>query len=229
LNSSLSFKSLVSGCKFRAAPIGQRRPSEIVKAKTENQKLETLLALVFAGALLLVPGCRQQMADQPRYDPLEPSNFFTDGQSARPPVEHTVARGQVRDDEHLYEGTTGGAPASDFPFPVTAEVLQRGRERYNIYCSPCHSRAGYGDGMVARRGFGPPASLHTDILRKQPPGHFFRVITQGFGAMPSYSQQIAAQDRWAIVAYVRALQLSQFASISDLPAEAREKLSGESR
>jgi mono/diheme cytochrome c family protein len=174
-------------------------------------------------------GCRQQMAEQPRYDPLEASAFFPDGQSARPLVEGTVARGTLCDDEHLYTGISGGAPAAAFPFPITLEVLQRGRERYDIYCSPCHSRTGHGDGMIARRGFGPPASLHTDVLRKQPPGHFFRVITQGFGAMPPYSQQIAPADRWAIIAYLRALQLSQNASVNDVPSQSRDKLEGELR
>jgi len=185
---------------------------------------------LFISSLLFVigiVGCRQKMADQPRYDPLEASEFFPDGQSARPVIDATVPRGALRADEHLYAGMSGGAPATTFPFPITLEILQRGRERYDVFCSPCHSRAGYGDGMVARRGFGPPASLHTDILRKQPPGHFFRVITQGFGAMPSYSQQIAPEDRWAIIAYIRALQLSQNASASDVPSEARAQLNGE--
>src|SRR5918999_5988193 len=182
---------------------------------------DTIKKLVISSLLFVigVAGCRQKMADQPRYDPLEASDFFADGQSARPVIDATVPRGALRGDEHLYAGTSGSAPATTFPFPITLEVLQRGRERYDIFCSPCHSRAGYGDGMVARRGFGPPASLHTDILRKQPPGHFFRVITQGFGAMPSYRQQIRAEDRWAIIAYIRALQLSQNTNVNDLPPQ----------
>ena len=190
---------------------------------------ELLILILLFATTAGVAGCRQQMADQPRYDPLEPSNFFDDGLSARPLVENTVPRGALREDELLYTGMLGGAPATSFPFPVTLDVLQRGRERYDIFCSPCHSRTGYGDGMVARRGFGPPASLHTDILRKQPPGHFFRVITQGFAAMPSYAQQIPPEDRWAIVAYVRALQMSQHASVNDVPPDARAKLAGEQR
>ncbi len=168
------------------------------------------------------------MAEQPRYDPLEASEFFADGQAARPLVEGTVARGALRDDQHLYTGVTGTAPATTFPFPITLEVLERGRERFDIFCSPCHGRTGYGDGMVARRGFNPPASLHSEILQKQPPGHFFRVITQGFGAMPNYSGQINAADRWAIIAYIRALQLSQNAGDDDLPAQARQQLARES-
>lgn len=196
------------------------------------RKQPQITGLFFCCLLLLavaMSACQQKMAEQPRYDPFEPSEFFADGQSARPLSDRTVARGELKDDEHLYAGRSGNTPAAIFPFPITSEVLQRGRERYDIYCSPCHSRTGYGDGMVARRGFGPPASLHTDVLRKQPAGHFFRVITQGFGAMPSYSQQIKAEDRWAIIAYIRALQLSQNASLEDVPPEARETLSGEQR
>ena len=196
----------------------------------QQDAISKLVAFILLFAMAAsMSACRQQMADQPRYDPLEPSNFFENGQSARPLVENTVPRGALRDDELLYTGMSGGAPATSFPFPITLEVLQRGRERYDIFCSPCHSRTGYGDGMVARRGFGPPASLHTDILRKQPPGHFFRVISQGFAAMPSYAQQIPPEDRWAIVAYVRALQLSQHATLKDVPPAARAKLAGEER
>ena len=173
--------------------------------------------------------CRQQMAEQPRYDPLESSNFFADGQSARPMVENTVARGALNDDEHFYDGTSGGAPATTFPFPVTAEVLQRGRERYDVFCSPCHSRTGYGDGMIVRRGFTRPASFHMDRLRQARPGYLFAVITNGFAAMPAYRQQIGPEDRWAIVGYVRALQASQHATLNDVPAAAREKLMAEPR
>lgn len=173
--------------------------------------------------------CRQQMADQPRYDPLEPSEFFADRQSARPLVENTVARGMLKDDEHLYEGMSGGKPAAAFPFPITAEIMQRGRERYDIFCSPCHSRTGNGDGMIVRRGFTRPASFHIDRLREAPPGYLFNVITNGFAAMPSYRVQITPEDRWAIVAYLRALQASQNAGVNDLPAEARERLMTEKR
>jgi hypothetical protein len=225
LNSKESFKFLVSGFKFRIQCSTRKLRTHVPKLEIKNQKLATFVVLLLAGPILSTAGCRQKMAEQPRYDPLESSNFFPDGQSARPPIENTVARGELHEDALLYAGISGGGPATEFPFLVTLQVLERGRERYNIYCSPCHSRIGDGEGMIARRGFGPPASLHTDILRKQPPGHFFRVITQGFGAMPSYSQQIVPEDRWAIIAYVRALQLSQHASINDVPSEARDKLS----
>jgi mono/diheme cytochrome c family protein len=175
----------------------------------------------------LVVACRQQMAEQPRYDPLEPSNFFADGQSARPLVENAIARGTLREDEHLYDGMTKGEPATTFPFPITVDVLQRGRERYDIFCSPCHSRTGNGEGMIVRRGFSRPASLHQERLRETSPGYLFAVIANGFGAMPPYSQQISAEDRWAIVGYLRALQASQNMRLSDLPADDREKLMAE--
>jgi mono/diheme cytochrome c family protein len=164
------------------------------------------------------------MAEQPRYDPLEASEFFADGQSARPPVENTIARGELREDEHLYAGTSNGAPAATFPFPITLEILHRGRERFNIYCSPCHSRVGDGNGMIPSRGFTRPPSFHIQRLREAPPGYFFHVITQGLGAMPSYRQQIPPDDRWAIIAYVRALQLSRNATIKDVPPQLREQL-----
>lgn len=189
----------------------------------------SLLPVVCGLLLVFLAACRQQMAEQPRYDPLEPSNFFADGQSARPLVENTIARGTLREDEHLYDGISGGAPATTFPFPITAEIMQRGRERYDVFCSPCHSRTGYGDGMIVRRGFTRPASFHIDRLREAPPGYLFSVITNGFAAMPAYRQQIGAEDRWAIVAYMRALQASQNGSAKDLPAEVREKLMAEQR
>ena len=166
------------------------------------------------------------MANQPRYDPLEASTFFKDGQSARSLPPGTVARGEFRLDAHFYQGMAGGVPAKTFPFAVTLEVLQRGRERYNIYCAPCHSRTGDGDGMIVRRGFTRPPSLHSQHMREHPPGHFFRVISDGFGRMPDYRQQISPHDRWAIVAYIRALQLSRNASLIDVPPDKRAELDG---
>jgi hypothetical protein len=174
--------------------------------------------------ILLLAGCQQEMADQPRYDPLAKSDFFGDGRSARPAVEGTVARGMLNADEQFYTGKVGGKPANAIPFAVTWEVLARGRERYDIFCSPCHDRVGTGQGMIVRRGFRAPPSLHIDRLRQAAPGHFFDVATQGFGAMPDYAEQIPPGDRWAIVAYVRALQLSQRASLAELPEEERRKL-----
>jgi mono/diheme cytochrome c family protein len=176
--------------------------------------------------LLLFAACRQEMADQPRYDPLEASKFFPDGQSARPLVEGTVARGQLRDDEQFFNGGTDTTVATEFPWPVTIEVLHRGQERYNIYCTPCHDQLGSGNGMIVRRGYSRPPSLHSELLNKQPVGHLFRVITKGVGAMPSYGVQITAQDRWAIIAYIKALQLSQNAKLDDVPEPKRDQLLG---
>jgi mono/diheme cytochrome c family protein len=165
------------------------------------------------------------MAEQPRYDPLEPSTFFADGQSARPPVAGTVAREEpLQNDTPLYTGKVGEKFADAFPFPATLAVLKRGQERFDIFCSPCHSRLGDGDGMIVRRGYTRPPSFHGDRLREAPAGYFFTVITNGFGAMPSYAAQIPPQDRWAIIAYIRALQLSQHATLAEVPPEEQRKL-----
>ena len=188
-------------------------------------------ACVGFAALLLaavtLSGCRQDMQDQPRFIPLRPSGFFDDGRSERPLIEGTVARGHLNDDLALYTGKgADGKPLDTFPFPVTKDVVARGQERFNVYCSPCHDRTGYGDGMVVRRGFRHPPSYHTDQIRDLANGFIFDVITNGFGAMPDYAAQIPVRDRWAIVSYIRALQLSQNATLNDLPAEDRGKLGG---
>ena len=177
--------------------------------------------------LASILGCQQKMADQPRYEPLEHSTFFNDERASRPLIEGTVARGHLRADDHLYAGKVNGKLVDTFPFPVTRAVLARGQERFNIYCSPCHDRTGYGQGMVVRRGYRAPPSYHIDRLRQAPVGHFFEVMTNGFGVMPSYAQQVRVQDRWAIAAYIRALQLSQHAALADVPQEQRQKLGGE--
>jgi mono/diheme cytochrome c family protein len=163
---------------------------------------------------------------QPRYDPYEPSAFFADGRSERPPVPGTVARGQMTagPDQVLYSGKINGADANGFPFPVTREVLNRGRERYNIFCTPCHGMGGDANGIIVQRGFQPPPSFHIDRLRAAPPGHFFDVITNGLGAMYPYGYRIEPRDRWAIAAYIRALQLSRNATIGDVPDEERQRL-----
>jgi mono/diheme cytochrome c family protein len=174
--------------------------------------------------VLAASGCRQDMHDQPKYVPLRESAFFGDARSARPVVPGTVARGQLHDDALLYTGKANGADATVFPFRVDAPVLARGRERFDIYCAPCHGRTGQGDGMIVRRGYRRPPSFHQDRLRDVAVGHYFDVITNGFGAMPDYAAQIAAADRWAIVAYVRALQLSEHATLADVPAAERGKI-----
>lgn len=167
-------------------------------------------------ALLVLVGCRQDMHDQPRFKPLAMSDFYPDLRSARPPVEGTVARGQLHEDAYFYTGKMGANPGDYLPFPATADVLARGQERFNIYCSPCHSRIGDGNGMIVQRGYRTPPSYHTERLRKAPLGYFFDVITNGFGAMPDYASQIPPRDRWCIVAYIRALQLSQNATMADV-------------
>lgn len=178
----------------------------------------TLEALALASLL----ACDDVTRRQPRVDPLEASDFFRDGASAREPVPGTVARGRLRTDAHFYEGRAGKDLAATFPFPVDRAALERGRERYGIFCVPCHGPAGYGNGRVVQRGFRPPPSFHAERLRSAPVGHLYDVIANGFGAMPSYRAQIPARDRWAVVAYLRALQRSQNARRADLPeAEAR--------
>ncbi len=176
----------------------------------------------WAAGLLLLAGCRGEMYDQPREDTYDTSAFFENGQSARPLVAGTVARGELRADRHRYAGKTKDLkPVDTFPFPVDRPVLARGRERYMIFCSPCHGAVGDGRGMIVQRGFSPPPSFHTDRLRKEPVGHYFHVITNGFGAMYPYASRIPPDDRWAIIAYVRALQLSRNARLDDLPPDAR--------
>ena len=182
------------------------------------------LAVVLAGA-----GCRQDMHDQPKFVPLRASEFFADQRSERPIVEGTVARGRLQEDELLATGKVNGQLSDTFPFPITAGVLSRGRERFDVFCAPCHDRTGSGEGMIVRRGFKRPPSYHIDRLRDMPAGYFFDVITNGFGAMSDYRSQIPERDRWAIVAYVRALQLSQHATIEDVPPSERPKLEGGSR
>lgn len=153
--------------------------------------------------------CRQDMHDQPKYEPLEAAAMFNDGLSARPLVEGTVARGQLHEDEHFYTGKVGGVPVETFPYPVTREVLDRGQQRYDVFCSPCHDRTGGGRGMVVRRGYRQPPSFGDPRLRSVPPGYLFDVMTNGFGVMPDYRAQIPPADRWAIAAYIRVLQQAQ--------------------
>ena len=182
------------------------------------------LSVCIAFGFCALAGCKQKMADQPRYEPLARSTFFQDDRAARPLVEGTVARGQLRSDEHLYLGKEGGKTVDRFPFPVSLAVLTRGQQRFNIYCSPCHDRVGTGQGMIVRRGYRAPPSFHIDRLRQAPAGYFFDVMSNGFGVMPDYAQQIQPEDRWAIVAYIRALQLSQHATLADVPDDQRQQL-----
>lgn len=183
-----------------------------------------LAMLAMLLATLSLAGCRQQMADQPVGKPLQASDFFDDGMVSRPLPAGTVARGTVQNDDRLLSGRIDGEFVDGLPFAVTREILERGQERFNIFCSPCHDRVGTGQGMIVRRGFRRAHSFHQSRLRQQADGYFFHVITHGFGAMPSYAHQITPHDRWAIVAYIRALQLSRHAQVAELPAPDREKL-----
>jgi len=168
-------------------------------------------------ALALLAGCRQDMHNQPKFIPQRGTTFFADGRSARPQVEHTVARGQLHEDEYFYTGLVNGKEQDALPFPATLTVLERGQERYNIYCTPCHSRVGNGDGMIVQRGYKPAGNYHDARHLAQPLSHYFYVMTNGYGAMPDYSAQLTPADRWAVAAYIRALQLSQNAKESDVP------------
>jgi hypothetical protein len=182
-----------------------------------------LRPLLLAGCLVMT-ACREDMHNQPRYKPLAGTDFFGDGRSARPVVEGTVARGQLRIDKARYTGKENAMDVTEFPFPITRSDLSRGQERFNIYCSPCHSRLGDGNGMVVRRGFRQAASYHTEKLIKAPVGHFFDVMTNGFGAMPSYASRVEPDDRWRIAAYIRVLQLSENATVEDVPQAQRPAL-----
>ena len=179
-------------------------------------------ALAVTGVALT--GCRQDMHDQPKYKPQRPSEFFTDGRSGRPPVENAVARGTLYEDPAFYTGKIDGKDVEEFPVTVDKALLERGHQRFDIYCSVCHGKIGNGLGMIVRRGFKMPPSYHIERLRTAPVGHFYDVITNGYGTMWNYSAQISPRDRWAIIAYVRALQYSQNANINDLPAEMKTKL-----
>ena len=179
------------------------------------QKLKHITAVTVLGASGVLAGCRQDMHDQPKFYPQRGTDFYADQRSVRPQVENTVARGQVQDD-YFMTGMTNGAEGNTFPFPVTIDVLHRGQERYNIYCTPCHSRVGNGGGEIVQRGYRPAGNFHTDRLRSAPLGHFYAVIANGYGAMPDYSAQLTPADRWAVVAYIKALQLSQNAGAADV-------------
>jgi mono/diheme cytochrome c family protein len=187
-----------------------------------------------AAALCLLAGCRSEMYEQPRYEPLEGSSFFEDGKSSRPLVVGTVPREDARgappkgaSEDMFYSGWDKGRLAETVPFAVDRAVLERGQERYRIYCIPCHGESGDGRGVIVRRGFNPPPPFYSEELRRQPIGHFFDVMTRGYGTMYSYATRVPPRDRWAIAAYIRALQLSQHAEVAGLPEEDRSKLPAE--
>lgn len=187
--------------------------------------MRRVAVVLVAGALPLLAGCRQDMHNQPKYEPLEASELFADGAASRTPVEGTVERGGLRADTRLYRGMEAdGSFVERIPVPVDEDLVARGRERYNIYCSPCHGRTGDGRGMIVQRGFKSPSSFHIARLLQVQDGYFYDVITNGYGQMSSYASQVKPADRWAIVAYVRALQLSRQTPADLLSADERQRL-----
>jgi mono/diheme cytochrome c family protein len=199
-------------------------------AAKRHKRLKSVGKIVLLCGLFLLTSCTQQMARQPRYDPLEASDFFPNGSSARPLPAATIPHDFVSNHDWRDTGLIDGKPADRFPFAVDSALIVRGQQRYNIYCSPCHDYLGTGNGMAARRGFQRmPASFQSEELRQAPVGHFVDVMTNGFGAMPSHANQIPVRDRWAITAYIRALQLSQSATINDVPMAERQRLESEAR
>ena len=198
------------------------------KLKSEMTIASRRPTALLGAALLLIgtAGCelRQAMYDQEKYEPLEASAFFADGMSFRSQVDGTVARGQLMLDEHFYQGKIQGQLAATLPMVVDRQLLERGRERFNIFCSPCHDKTGSGNGMIVQRGLKQPPSYHQERLREVPVGHFFDVMTNGFGVMYSYASRIPVADRWAIAAYIKVLQLSQNLEFDQLPAEDQRQL-----
>jgi mono/diheme cytochrome c family protein len=182
----------------------------------------TLIAL----ALLALTACRPDMMNQPKAKPLSESDFFTNGTNARQPPAHTVPWGDTREDTAFYTGQTNGIYVTQLPVKLTRDLLSRGRERFDAVCAECHDRTGSGNGMVVQRGFPRPPSFHVDRLRNAPIGHFFDVITNGYGVMYSNATRVEPEDRWAIAAYMRALQLSHDAKLSDVDPAERAKLEG---
>lgn len=181
-----------------------------------NKTVRSLAFATAALASLFVAGCRQDMHDEPKFFPQRGTTFYADGRSVRPQVADTVARNQLHENTYFYTGLVDGKEGNTMPFPITMKVLERGQERFNVYCTPCHSRVGNGEGMIVQRGYAHAGDFHTARLETAPLGHFFYVISNGYGAMPDYSAQVAPVDRWAIVAYIKALQLSQKATQADV-------------
>lgn len=189
-----------------------------------NFRVRVLWSVAGFSACLIASGCRQDMQDQPKYKTLGYNHFFEDGRDSRPIPPNTVARGTLNEDAAFYQGKEDGKDIDYFPIVITQAVIERGQNRFNIYCSPCHGRLGNGLGMIVRRGMKQPPSYHIDRLRTAPVGHFFDVVTNGYGVMLNYSAQIQPADRWAIVSYIRALQYSENAKVTDLPPDVKAKL-----
>ena len=201
-----------------------RSRAQLSRPRSARRAVSPFVALLVCAAIPFLAGCRQDMHDQPRLKPYAKSTFFADHRAMRPLVPYTVARGRLFEDTHLHQGKVDGKDAETFPMTITKEILTRGRERFAIYCINCHGMLGDGDSMIVSRGLKRPPSYHIDRLRQAPPGYVFGVITNGFGVMYDLADRIKPEDRWAIVAYVRALQQSQNATIEDVPPAERDRL-----
>jgi len=216
----------LSEIRDQGAAIATPCPIFATSFRLKGGKPQKIVAAFGISAVMFIAGCRQDMHDQPKIIPQRGSNLFADHRGARPQVVNTIARGQLREDSYFYTGVTQGANGyreehDQLPFPVTMEVLKRGQERFNIYCSPCHSRVGNGLGEIVQRGYKPAANLHDQVRLSQPLSHYFYVMTNGYGAMPDYAAQLTPEDRWSVAAYIRALQLSQGAKEGDVPSGAQ--------
>ncbi len=212
------------GAGVSPAPGSPDLPKKKAGRMPAPHRARALVIALFALAFLSACRAPQKMADNPAYEPYEASRFFDDGMSARQPVPGTVARGTLREDTLLYTGKVGGQLANAFPFEITRADVVRGKERFEIYCTPCHGATGAGDGMIVQRGYRRPPSYHSDRLRQVPVGHFVDVMTNGFGVMPAYANQVPVRDRWRIAAYIKALQLSQNVPVAEVPPADRVKI-----
>jgi len=223
-----------TGWRFVIPPLSQNARqgwgTRQVTVSTAEAKASAYLRrwsiVLLGGTVMFVAGCRQDMHNQPKFIPQRGSEFFADHRSVRPQVENTVARGGLHEDSYFYTGTVVGANGYReekdlLPFPATLTVLEKGQERFNVYCTPCHSRVGNGLGAIVQRGYKPAGNLNDEVRRSQPLSHYFYVMTHGYGAMPDYSAQLAPEERWAVAAYIRALQLSQNATEKDVATGAK--------
>src|SRR5580704_5193409 len=196
-----------------------------MRAPRFEKAMRAAVLVTATASMLILAGCRQDMQDEPKFFPQRGTTFYADGRSVRPQVANTVARSQGDQDSYFYTGLVNGKEGDGLPIDLTADTMARGQERFNIYCTPCHSRVGNGEGMIVQRGYRPAGDFHTERLRNAPLGHFFAVMTNGYGAMPDYAAQVTPADRWAIVAYIKALQLSQNATAADVGGQQTKSLS----
>jgi cytochrome c553 len=198
-----------------------RNVRRFLKSAIGNRQ-SAILYLLFS--ILVLTGCRRDMFNQQKSNPLRESDFFQDGSASRPIPPHTVARNDLQNDEAFFTGMIGTNLVTTFPIPITREILERGQQRFEISCVPCHGETGEGNGAVVQRGFPAPPSYHIERLRAAPVGHFFDVMTRGYGVMFSQAERVTPEDRWAIAAYIHALQLSENAKLADVPTNEIAKL-----